>query len=562
MMDRTPEAGWKAAIDGSKPGADFFLTRTPAEYNPLSYFKHRGATSSLRERLTHELSQWIKYFSASDKQIHRDIANSLRSYRKQTMSNFWNEIAERESQQRHHEQLLEQRKIDLRRQNVTQLGIDGDALTRELDEALNASSKNLNRPKRSSAEIAPEPESVSTSNQERPTKKVAFQYAEFSSQSGSDYINSNPSSTRSSLNSIDFKYIDHLVGPGTTSSRLHTSSRLIVENTNVSEVLMNARRNNLKKQSEIADVSDLLTINFIFDTNFLRKHLPIAISEFLLDVAMPKPTADELAILVDCSIFAATHSYQETKKHVKNRIQKETEGVVTSILLPFTERPGLWKQVSSHPAPSQFLAQNEDTYTQNVVRNIIFGIVGDLDVVDHWSRDPLPTPHGFEELYFPDYFAELDNLPLFVVEIKKPSVKDDDLEGDQRKLPCMMKLILNRILEAGVLVPSVVGLLIKGSRCEVSSISLDVEALYMHKLIGVFELPTNNLQLGLLCPAIGPLKFARDVVKQTTSSIIAHRSRESKKDRWRRPSYYVKGNRIPTPKAATGQEDVTRDSSS
>ncbi|KAF9211241.1 hypothetical protein BGZ59_008362 [Podila verticillata] len=470
-MDRTPEAGWKAAIDGSKPGADFFLTRTPAEYNPLSYFKHRGATSSLRERLTHELSQWIKYFSASDKQIHRDIANSLRSYRKQTMSNFWNEIAERESQQRHHEQLLEQRKIDLRRQNVTQLGIDGDALTRELDEALN-------------------------------------------------------------------------------------------ENTNVSEVLMNARRSILKKQSEIADVSDLLAINFIFDTNFLRKHLPIAISEFLLDVAMPKPTADELAILVDCSIFAATHSYQETKKHVKNRIQKETEGVVTSILLPFTERPGLWKQVSSHPAPSQFLAQNEDTYTQNVVRNVIFGIVGDLDVVDHWSRDPLPTPHGFEELYFPDYFAELDNLPLFVVEIKKPNVKDDDLEGDQRKLPCMMKLILNRILEAGVLVPSVIGLLIKGSRCEVSSISLDVEALYMHKLIGVFELPTNNLQLGLLCPAIGPLKFARDVVKQTTSSIIAHRSRESKKDRWRRPSYYVKGNRIPTLKAATGQEDVARDSSS
>ncbi|KAF9084455.1 hypothetical protein BGX29_002544 [Mortierella sp. GBA35] len=107
-----PKAAWKAAIDGSKPGANFFLTRIPAEYNPLSYFKHRGATSSLREQLSHELSEWVKYFSALDKQIHHDIANFLRSYIVGTAKN------------------------DLRRQNVTQLRIDGDAMTEELDKAL------------------------------------------------------------------------------------------------------------------------------------------------------------------------------------------------------------------------------------------------------------------------------------------------------------------------------------------------------------------------------------------------------------------------------------------
>ncbi|KAI7823333.1 hypothetical protein BC939DRAFT_503265 [Gamsiella multidivaricata] len=97
-------------------------------------------------------------------------------------------------------------------------------MTRELDEALNAPLQKLNRPKRSSAEVVPEPESVSTPNQERSTKKVAFQDAEFSFKSGSDYIGSNPSSARSSLNSIDFKYIDRLAGPGTTSSRLNKQS--------------------------------------------------------------------------------------------------------------------------------------------------------------------------------------------------------------------------------------------------------------------------------------------------------------------------------------------------
>ncbi|KAG0260528.1 hypothetical protein BG011_001849, partial [Mortierella polycephala] len=485
-MDRDSKAKWKADIDGSKPGADLFLTRTSAKYNLEAYFKHRGATSSRREDLTYELSEWVKLFSASDKQILRDVANSFRSQWK-TMSKFWDEILELESQRRQFEQLMEQRKIDLRRQNVHQLRIDGDAMTRELDEVLCEPNQKLNRPKRSSAEVAPELESASAPVQKRPTKKVAFQDDVFSSECGSDYVDSNPPSARSSLNSIDFKYIDHLVGPGATSSRQNTSSRLTAGDIDVSEILMNARRDNLKKQSEIADVSNLLTINFIFDVNLLRKHLPTETAESLLDVIVPKPTTSEIVLFMDFSIFAATHSYQEAKRHLRNRIQEKEDCIVTAVLLSYTERPGLWKQVSSHPASLPSLPQNEDTYTQSIVKSIIFGIVGDLDVVDHWSRDPLPTPHGFEELYFPDYFAEFDNLPLFVVEIKKPGAMDEDLEGDQRKLPCMMKLVLDNILDAGVLAPSVIGLLIKG----------------------VFELPKNNLQLGLLCPAIGPLKFAR-----------------------------------------------------
>ncbi|KAG0248999.1 hypothetical protein BG011_009676 [Mortierella polycephala] len=116
----------------------------------------------------------------------------------------------------------------------------------------------LNRPKRSSAEVIPDPESVSTPSQERPIKKVAFRDAMFSSETGSDYIDSNSSSAWSSLNSIDFKYIDCFVEPGTTSSRLNTNSWLIVEETNVSKAVMDGHRDNLKMQSEITNVYDLL----------------------------------------------------------------------------------------------------------------------------------------------------------------------------------------------------------------------------------------------------------------------------------------------------------------
>ena len=56
-------------------------------------------------------------------------------------------------------------------------------------------------------------------------------------------------------------------------------------------------------------------------------------------------------------------------------------------------------------------------------------------------------------------------MPTFLVEIKKPGIKDikdANLEGDGRKLPCMMKLVMDTLLGARVSVTSVVGLLIKG----------------------------------------------------------------------------------------------------
>ncbi|KAI7826120.1 hypothetical protein BC939DRAFT_475822 [Gamsiella multidivaricata] len=312
--------------------------------------------------------------------------------------------------------------------------------------------------KRSAAEVVPEvDESMGAPSHEPPHKKVAFLEVEFPLESESDYVDSNPSSARSSLNSIDFRFIDHLVGPGTSSSRLTTKARLIIDQVDVSELLLNARRSVVKKQYEITDVSDLL----------------------------------ELKLLFDCSVFAASHTFQ----------------------------------------------------------------VGDLDVLDHWSQDPLPTPAGFEEAYYPDYFAEYDGFPLLIVDIKKSGANDDDLEEDQRILPCMQKLMIDRMLDAGVMAPIVVGFLIRCSRCEISLMSLDHEALYVVKSIGAFELPRNNLQLALLCPGLGPLQLAHEVVLRTLTAIKARDSNCSMRAKWRRPSYYVEGNRIPTPKAVI-DEDV------
>ncbi|KAF9970461.1 hypothetical protein BGZ65_011102, partial [Modicella reniformis] len=63
------------------------------------------------------------------------------------------------------------------------------------------------------------------------------------------------------------------------------------------------------------------------------------------------------------------------------------------------------------------------------LKNIIFNIVGDRLLLE--TVTPLSTLH-----------STIYNLQLQQTKIKKLNAKDDDLEGDQRKLPSMMKLIL------------------------------------------------------------------------------------------------------------------------
>lgn len=133
MTSMTNQASsWRAAIDSNRPGAGFFLTRSRKGLNPLSYLEYRGATSANQVRLMRELSNWINYFSTSDHQTHRDISAYFNSYSKKAISEFWATIISHETQEQERAKMMEKRKDDLRRQNVLQLCIDGDAMTEEL----------------------------------------------------------------------------------------------------------------------------------------------------------------------------------------------------------------------------------------------------------------------------------------------------------------------------------------------------------------------------------------------------------------------------------------------
>ncbi|KAF9422050.1 hypothetical protein BGZ76_003828 [Entomortierella beljakovae] len=270
----------------------------------------------------------------------------------------------------------------------------------------------------------------------------------------------------------------------------------------------------------------------------MKKNLAPKVFSMIPCVEIPTVSKDEMLLLSKCSIFAARHTFLETKRYFRD-VAGET--MMGEVLKAYTTRPGLWQDESHHSL------ENEDTYTESVVKNIIIGVFGDLDAADHWSRDPLPTPRGFEEKYLPDYFSEKDGLPFLIAEVKKPGLEGNILEGDQRKLPGMMKIMIDSLLEAGVQEPVITGLYVSGSRCEVFLMTVEYEAIYTYKSAGVFGLPRDNLQLGMLLPALGPLSIAFATATCTLAAINNRLDACDITKKWRRPSYYLKGIRIPVP---------------
>ncbi|KAF9413902.1 hypothetical protein BGZ76_004965, partial [Entomortierella beljakovae] len=263
-----------------------------------------------------------------------------------------------------------------------------------------------------------------------------------SQSSGSDFVCSESDRGRLSINSIDIKFINRLVGPGVTSSKLSGKSLHLVGNENVSARLMLARRSNVIRQSQLESTSDILSLNFIFTEEFL--------DEYLTD---------------------------DMKADFKNTSVSESD-------------------------------EEEMTTLGKAAM----------------TRDCFPTPSGYEEKYEPDFMGERDGYPFILMEVKKPDAYQDTLEYDAQKLPQMMKLALNQMVSSGIKSPRVVGLLVHGS----------------------FGVPEDHKQLGLFLASIGPLKCAKDIVASTLRAIIARpRGSQSPLHHWTRPSFYLKGIKVP-----------------
>jgi hypothetical protein len=77
--------------------------------------------------------------------------------------------------------------------------------------------------------------------------------------------------------------------------------------------------------------------------------------------------------------------------------------------------------------------------------------------------ESLKMPDGHIEELQPDCIVSVDRLQFFVVEIKTPQKYPKDTMGDELKIHCELKLMLDILLQNGVEDPEVIGFLVQGT---------------------------------------------------------------------------------------------------
>lgn len=115
----------------------------------------------------------------------------------------------------------------------------------------------------------------------------------------------------------------------------------------------------------------------------MKRHLtPRAYRDLSFTPLEPTPLHD-ITALADTAAFAAQNTYQATRTFIEDK-KYSSQGLAGRLLSIYTSRPALWQTLDSFPSAVRALGLNEDSYTESAVKGIIYSVMGDLDVVDHW----------------------------------------------------------------------------------------------------------------------------------------------------------------------------------
>ncbi|KAG0266111.1 hypothetical protein DFQ27_000158 [Actinomortierella ambigua] len=323
-------------------------------------------------------------------------------------------------------------------------------------------------------------------------------------------------------------------GPGESSSTLHGDA-LWIRGVNVSSRLMSARGTNMSDQSDLSEVHDLLA--FIEDCFPDDEESEIAALLLIADV--PDVPEQVISLFAKWALAAASQEYVGFQRMLRGS-SLVLEGLAGDLLRMYTSTTALWPNRTQLPF-------DEDSYIKRSVMPMIDAVFGSLGTVERW-RHQLPVPDGYEEVLQPNFYAEVDQLCFAIMEVRKPNAPKADIEDGARKLPCMMKIALNMLIHQDVQDPTVLGFQVSENTCEVFSLSLKYEAIYIPKSLGRFRLPQDQLDIPGLLPALGPLTAAKSIASTMVTSINRRRSHlgTGEFSSLTRPSYYVYGTNVPS----------------
>ncbi|KAF9111728.1 hypothetical protein BGX27_004516, partial [Mortierella sp. AM989] len=426
------------------------------------------------------------------------------------------------------------------------------------------------------AEMVSQSKEQSDPSSDYPQKKVKFLDAELSSSSSNEYVDSNPSSGRSSLGSIDLKYIDHLVGPGTTSSKLYTSSRLIVNNTNISKELMSARRKAILKQSEITDVSDLFRLvtffawtkppsssvgsSFIYQSDPATSISKLYSWDYLDGPGRVDSNVDTPCVYNEIALSAALMKFRRriignnggyTEAHEKlleeNKMW-EFEKMLEKSSPKDQNLKAILRNTANNSKYWNMLRENENTYLKDQLGPFLDVYFGKLRYVNNqWTPTQDDTRDQEMSTLIPGYGAStMIGGRRYLVLLLEGKIAGNtgqyQMWDDLTKIGQELKSALDSMLK---LMPCgevcAVGVLVREPLVEFFTMRIHGEGIYvMHKLSSTF-IPTGASNGFPILRVMEVCEYTKTVIEQTINQIRSVKDEESVSPKvpmsWLRPSF-------------------------
>ncbi|KAI8364516.1 hypothetical protein EDC96DRAFT_203187 [Choanephora cucurbitarum] len=126
---------------------------------------------------------------------------------------------------------------------------------------------------------------------------------------------------------------------------------------------------------------------------------------------------------------------------------------------------------------------------------------------------------------------------VFVVEVKNKGAKSLQIVNDKAKLAYELKIIVNSLVDFGVVEPQACGLLVEGDLCQVYRLDLYKEAVYRFVCVGQFNLPRNYIDFCLFPSIMEQMLLVKSLIDKTANNIANRQPSVFFPSYYRRPSF-------------------------
>ncbi|ORZ15487.1 hypothetical protein BCR41DRAFT_386614, partial [Lobosporangium transversale] len=246
--------------------------------------------------------------------------------------------------------------------------------------------------------------------------------------------------------------------------------------------------------------SEFLAASFIFCKELVSSSLPPQVTEALYSIPIKEQmTEGDVRFIRDCASEAKKQDYEV----YLDNFSAEKEGIkrcLFKVLQKWAEQPNFWTGIQE--------LGNEATCTNSVIVPMIDGILSGF-LFNRLDDKKLVLPKYCQNELRPDVAWSKGGIPFMIAEVKYLYLDNEALIKDRRKLFWMMKLLVDLHIFNRTERPQVIGLLVQNNSIEFFVMSLDHEALYIPRSMGIFTVPQSDEEFATLEQSFNALLAVR-----------------------------------------------------